>query len=167
MGYQQTPVGPERRHGAHIVGAHRWPRRTDNEHDQRASVVFEREECVLGEFSSERRCCHGTYALLCETDAPSRSRPRAVLQVAIFGPDCARLKDVPVEYANYAAFGQIILVAGTDGEMKVRLDRRMPAVPPGLRALTRFTLVPFVRFMRTEVDLFGYETLRFIAILHA
>ncbi len=57
--------------------------------------------------------------------------PRAVLQVAIFGPDCARLKDVPVEYANYAAFGQIILVAGTDGEMKVRLDRRMPAVPPG------------------------------------
>ncbi len=131
MGYQQTPVGPERRHGAHIVGAHRWPRRTDNEHDQRASVVFEREECVLGEFSSERRCCHGTYALLCEIDKPSRSRPRAVLQVAIFGPDCARLKDVPVEYANYAAFGQIILVAGTDGEMKVRLDRRMPAVPPG------------------------------------
>ena len=42
------------------------------------------------------------------------------LQVAIFGPDCARLKDVPAEYSNYAAFGQVILVAGTDGEIKVR-----------------------------------------------
>jgi len=49
--------------------------------------------------------------------------PLPISQVAIFGPDCARLKDVPAEYSNYAAFGQIILVAGTDGEMKVRLGR--------------------------------------------
>ncbi len=63
MGYQQTPAGPERRHGPHLVGAHGWPRRADDEHDQRASVVFAREERIVGKFSSERRRCHGTCAL--------------------------------------------------------------------------------------------------------
>jgi len=42
-----------------------------------------------------------------------------VVTCAIFAPDCARLKDAPQEYAQYAAFGQVILVAGTEGELKL------------------------------------------------
>ena len=42
-----------------------------------------------------------------------------VVTCAIFAPDAARLKDAPQEYTQYAAFGQVILVAGTEGELKV------------------------------------------------
>lgn len=42
-----------------------------------------------------------------------------VVTTAIFAPDQVQLKPVPAEMASYAAYGQVILVCGCDGELKL------------------------------------------------